>query len=56
MFSYLDIQSQLLFINILDVAMFKQVFYNINEKNSMTKLIQLWTQSMEALNSLLALK
>ena len=31
-FSFLDIQSQLLFTNILDVAMFKQVFYKINEK------------------------
>jgi len=32
MFSFLDIQSQLLFINICDVAMFKQMLYKINEK------------------------
>jgi hypothetical protein len=39
MFSFLDIQSQLSFINICDVAVFEQVFYKINKKNSMTKLI-----------------
>jgi hypothetical protein len=43
----------LLFMAMLDVAMFKEVFYKIN-KNVMTKLFQLWTQFIEPLRSLLA--
>jgi len=41
MFSFSEIGSGLLFMPVCDVAMFKEVIYKINEKNLMTKLIQI---------------
>jgi hypothetical protein len=41
MFSFSEIESGLLFMPVCDVAMFKEVTDKINEKNLMTKLIQI---------------
>jgi len=41
MFSFSEIGSGLLFMPVRDVAMFKEVIYKINEKNLITKSIQI---------------
>jgi hypothetical protein len=41
MFSFWDIESDLHFIPVLDVAMFKDVCYEMQQKNLMTMFIQL---------------
>ena len=40
-FSFSDIESGLLFMPVCDVTMFKEVIGKINEKNLMSKLIQI---------------
>lgn len=56
MCSFSDNERGLRFMPVFDVATFKYVFSEINGKNLMTVLIQLYTRFSEAFSSVLALR